>query len=91
MTGSANLDLTLGAVSLWVGAMFGTEYRAASLAQYSIINAEDRIAWSAWAGARLNISGHWSFVANYTWMMLRTPDAISRGLHALGVAVVYVL
>ena len=87
--GSLSLSKTFGVLTLWVTGKLGPEYRAAYLAQFALLNSEDRSVWSGGAGARARLSVSWSLLAGYFYLRMRTPDGFAASMHLVNVGIVY--
>jgi hypothetical protein len=77
--------------SIWLSGKYGSEYRAAYLAQFAIFNSEDRSAWAASAGLRLRAGGCCAVFASYALNRLKSPDGLLSELHLLSVGTAFIL
>jgi hypothetical protein len=76
-------SLTLGGISLWLGARYGIEYRTAYLSQFGVFNAQDRSPWAAFAGTRIQLDPAWALLVNYALLGLESRDGLRSTLHSL--------
>jgi hypothetical protein len=88
----ADASLTLAAewpvLSLWLGGKYGDEVRPAYLDSHVVYDIPERVAWGAWAGARVRVTRGLALQASYSLDRLRRTDKVlpqESDLHALAV------
>ncbi len=79
VTGSLTAALSFSSLELWAGGKYGEEIRPAYLSQLAIYNVQDRIAWGAWAGARVKLGSVLAIQATYAIDRLRRDGDTSTG------------
>lgn len=82
---SLTLGKSFAALSLWVSGKYGPEYRAAFLSQFALLNSEDRSVWSIGAGLRAALTERLALLANYFFLVMRTPDKLPASMHLINV------
>jgi len=86
---SVTLGKSFGALSLWVSCKYGPEYRAAFLSQFALLNSEDRSVWSLSAGLRAALTDELALLANYFFLVMRTPDLLPARMQLMNVGAAF--
>lgn len=74
-SGSLTLSYSGERLDLWLGGKYGAEVRPAYLDLAAVYNSTDRLAYGAWAGARVKLGQGWSLAAGYELVRLEQLDA----------------
>jgi tetratricopeptide (TPR) repeat protein len=77
LTGSISAALDWPSLSLWGGGKYGEEIRPAYLGQLAVYDIKERVAWGAWAGARVRLGSTLSIVGSYALDHLTRTDSLT--------------